>query len=156
MPTDRTSESRTQQYPTQSGFHRMKNFIHSIYRGTKFFMTMTKKLIERFGEEKLYQIWFENNGMYKAAEIHKDMLNYLGITDKKLIEKGLNTLFEYYTKLNFGNIPSPIIKLNKKEDVVEQTAERDKILKDMGVTFSKEYFKKRYNLSDSDFELNEY
>ena len=31
-------------------------------------MTMTKKLIERFGEDKLYQIWSENNGMYKAAE----------------------------------------------------------------------------------------
>ena len=94
-----------------------------------------------------------NVGSYKAAEIHKDMLNYLGITDKKLIEKGLNKLFEYYTKLNFGNVSSPRIKLNKKEDVVEQTAERDKILKEMGVTFSKEYFKKRYNLSDSDFEL---
>ena len=94
-----------------------------------------------------------NVGSYKAAEIHKDMLNYLGITDKKLIEKGLNKLFEYYTKLNYGNVPSPRIKLNKKEDVVEQTAERDKILKEMGVTFSKEYFKKRYNLSDRDFEL---
>ena len=94
-----------------------------------------------------------NVGSYKAAEIHKDMLNYLGITDKKLIEKGLNKLFEYYTKLNYGNVSSPRIKLNKKEDVVEQTAERDKILKDMGVNFTKEYFKKRYNLSDSDFEL---
>jgi len=43
--------------------------------------------------------------------------------------------------------------LNKKEDVIEHKAERDKILKDMGVNFAKEYFKKRYNLSDSNFEL---
>ena len=92
-------------------------------------------------------------GSYKAAEIHKDMLNYLGITDKKIIEKALNTLLSYYTILNYGNIPSPRVKLNKKESVVPQTAERDKILKDMGVQFSKEYFKKRYNLNEGDFDL---
>ena len=53
----------------------------------------------------------------------------------------------------YGNISSPRVKLNKKESVVPQSAERDKILKDMGVQFSKEYFKKRYNLNEGDFEL---
>jgi hypothetical protein len=81
------------------------------------------------------------------------MLNYLGVTDKKIIEKGLNSLLNYYTILNFGNIPSPRVKLNKKEDVVPQSAERDKALKEMGVQFTKEYFKKRYNLNEGDFEL---
>ena len=38
------------------------------------------------------------------------------------------------------------LKLNKKEAVVDHSAERDKVLTDMGVKFSKEYFKKRYNL----------
>ena len=92
-------------------------------------------------------------GSYKAAEIHKDMLNYLGITDKKIVEKALNTLLNYYTILNYGNIPSPRVKLNKKESVVPQSAERDKILKEMGVQFSKEYFKKKYNLNEGDFDL---
>ena len=97
----------------------------------------------------------ENTGSYKAAEIHKEMLSYLGISDKKLVEKGLNKLIEYFCQLNFGNIPTPRIKLTKKEAVVEQTAERDKILSEIGIKFTKEYFKKRYNLSDKDFELIE-
>ncbi len=44
-----------------------KKLFTTITEGRNF-MTMTKKLIERFGEEKLYEIWCENNGMYKAAE----------------------------------------------------------------------------------------
>jgi len=95
----------------------------------------------------------QKSGSYKTAEIHKEMLNYLGVTDKKLIEKGLNTLLEYYTILNYGNVPFPRVKLNKKEAVIEQTADRDVKLAKMGVKFSKEYYKKRYNLSDNDFEL---
>jgi len=92
-------------------------------------------------------------GSYKAAEIHKEMLSYLGISDKKLVEKGLNKLIEYFCQLNYGNIPTPRIKLIKKEAVIEQSAERDKLLSEIGVKFSKEYFKKRYNLSENDFEL---
>ena len=93
-------------------------------------------------------------GSYKAAQIHKDMLSFIGIADKKLVEKALNTLFEYYCKLNFDEGKAPKIKLNKKEAIIEHTAARDKILKEIGVRFTKEYFKKKYNLSDSDFELN--
>jgi hypothetical protein len=72
---------------------------------------------------------------------------------EKVKSEALNTLLSYYTILNYGNIPSPRIKMNKKEAVVDQTAERDKLLKEMGVEFTKEYFKKRYNLSDNDFNL---
>jgi len=95
----------------------------------------------------------ERSGSYKAAEIHKEMLNYLGVTDKKLIEKGLNTLLQYYTILNFGNVPSPRVKLNKKEAVIDESADRDEKLTKMGVRFTKEYYKKRYNLNETDFDL---
>lgn len=92
-------------------------------------------------------------GSYKAAEIHKDMLEYLGVSDKKLVEKSLNMLIDYYIQLNYGNVSSPKIKMTKKEAVIEESAERDKILSEIGLKFSKEYFKKRYNLNDGDFEM---
>ncbi len=95
----------------------------------------------------------EGVGSYKASEIHREMLSYLGVSDKKLVERSLNTLLEYYVKLNYGDIPLPRIKLNKKEAIVEESADRDKILSEIGVTFTKDYFKKRYNLQDTDFEL---
>lgn len=97
----------------------------------------------------------ERAGSYKAAEIHKEMLNYLGITDKKLVEKGINRLLQYFTELNYGDVPYPRIKLNKKEAVAEHSAERDKLLTEMGVRFSKGYYQKRYNLAEGDFDLND-
>ena len=45
------------------------------------------------------------------------------------------------------------INLNKKEAVVEESAEQDKILSEIRVKFTKQYFQKRYNLSDGDFEI---
>ena len=83
------------------------------------------------------------------------MLSYLVVSDKKLVERALNTLIEYYVKINFGDACIPKVKLNKKEAVVEESAERDKILKDIGVNFTKEYFMKRYNLTEGDFELKQ-
>ncbi len=95
----------------------------------------------------------QNVGSYKAADIHKEMLSYLGIADKKLVEKAMNELFNYYCFLNYGTDNAPRIKLNKKEAIIEHSADRDKVLSEIGVKFSKEYFKKRYNLNESDFEL---
>ena len=92
-------------------------------------------------------------GTYKASEIHREMLSYLGVSDKKLVERALNTLLEYYIKINYGDIPLPRVKLNKKEAVVEESVERDKMLNEIGVKFSKGYFMKRYNLGEGDFEV---
>ena len=96
----------------------------------------------------------QNVGSYKAADIHKEMLSYLGIADKKLVEKAMNELFSYYCFLNYGTEDAPRLKLNKKEAIIEHSADRDKVLSDIGVKFTKEYFKKRYNLAESDFELS--
>ena len=46
------------------------------------------------------------------------------------------------------------IMLNKKKAIVEEDTERDKLLSGIGVRFSKEYFMKRYNLGEGDFEIN--
>ena len=56
-------------------------------------------------------------------------------------------------KICYGDIPLPRVKLNKKEAVVEESTERDKLLSEIGVNFTKEYFMKRYNLGEGDFEI---
>ena len=96
----------------------------------------------------------EGVGSYKASEIHKDMLGYLGVSDKKLVESSLNKLIDFFCELNYGNVERPRIKLIKKEAIVEESAERDRLLSKIGVKFTKEYFMKRYNLGDGDFELS--
>lgn len=94
-------------------------------------------------------------GSYKAAEIHKEMLSYIGLSDKKIVEDGINRVLQYWTFLNWGHIEAPKIKLKKKEKIVDESEKRDEVLTKMGVRFTKEYFKKRYRLEDEDFELVE-
>jgi phage gp29-like protein len=95
----------------------------------------------------------EKTGSYKAGEVHKEMLQFLGEGDKKLVESSLNKIIDYYCELNYGNIERPKIKLLDKEKVIEESVDRDKVLSDMGVKFSKEYFMKRYKLAEGDFSL---
>lgn len=96
----------------------------------------------------------EKAGSYKASEIHKEMLSFLGTSDKKLVESSLNKIIDYYCEVNYGKIPKPKIRLTLKDTVIEESAERDKMLTEMGVKFTKEYFMRRYNLSENDFLLN--
>jgi len=96
----------------------------------------------------------EKTGSYKAGEVHKEMLQFLGESDRKLVESSLNKIIDYYCELNYGSIERPKIKLLDKEKVIEESVDRDKVLSDMGVKFSKEYFMKRYKLSENDFSLN--
>jgi len=94
-------------------------------------------------------------GSYKAAEIHKEMLSYIGLSDKKIVEDGINRILQYWSFLNWGHIDAPKIRLKKKEKIVDESERRDEVLSKIGVRFTKEYFKKRYRLEDSDFELVE-
>ena len=124
------------------------------------------------------------SGSYKASDVHRSMLEYIGVSDKKLIESCINQMFDYYVELNYGtstplsdhtstfrqsSMTTPLsdrtstalsnhdkkirVKLTKKEQITEETANRDKMLSEIGVKFTKEYFMKKYNLSSGDFDL---
>ncbi|MBU1680308.1 MAG: DUF935 domain-containing protein, partial [Bacteroidetes bacterium] len=43
-----------------------------------------------------------SSGSYGATEVHKEMLGYIGIADKKLVELAINKLLRFYTDLNYG------------------------------------------------------
>jgi phage gp29-like protein len=90
-------------------------------------------------------------GSYAATYIHRDMMGNMGVSDKKLVEGVINKIISYYIRLIYGLKDSPKIKLSKKESVIEASVERDKILMDMGVKFTWEYFMKKYNLGETDF-----
>lgn len=92
-------------------------------------------------------------GNYRSASVQQEMVAYLGMQDKKLVEYTINQLLDYYLELNYGEKERAKIKLNRKEGIAEFSIERDKVLKEMGVEFTKEYYKKRYNLTEADFEI---
>jgi phage gp29-like protein len=93
------------------------------------------------------------SGSYKLGEIHQNMLEYIGLADKKLVEDGMNTILKYWHYLNYGDWTGPTFQLKKKESMIVESAERDERLSKMGVRFSKKYYQKRYNLETDDFDL---
>jgi phage gp29-like protein len=92
-------------------------------------------------------------GSYKLGEVHKQMLEYIGLSDKKLVESGIDQLLKYWYLLNYGEGKAPVFILKKKEALIVETGERDERLKRMGVKFTKKYYQKRYNLQEDDFDL---
>jgi phage gp29-like protein len=92
-------------------------------------------------------------GSYKLGQVHQTMLEYIGLTDKKIVEDGMNQLLSYWHYLNYGDWTGPTFYLKKKEVIIVETAERDERLNRMGIDFTDKYLMKRYNLESDDFTV---
>jgi phage gp29-like protein len=83
------------------------------------------------------------------ADIRGDFLN----TDKRLVENTFKQLISWTCELNFNDGIEPVFSLWTEEDVDIKLAERDKILSETGVKFSKQYYIKNYGFEEEDFEI---
>ncbi len=95
-------------------------------------------------------------GSYAASNTHMQVRKDIVDADKKLVEKTINQLITWIYEINFANEEVPIFEMYEEEDVDLTLAQRDKILSETGVKFSKEYFIKTYGLNDEDFEIREF
>ena len=95
------------------------------------------------------------NGSYAAANTHMGIRQDIIDSDKKLVENTINKLIQWIYEINFPNAETPIFELYQEEDVDLSLAQRDKILSDSGVKFSKEYFIKTYGFDEEDIEIRE-
>jgi len=96
-----------------------------------------------------------NKGSYAASSTQADMRESLVKGDKRLVENAFNNLIALIYAVNFGNAELPVFEFYLPEDVDKTLAERDEILTRSGVTFTKEYFIKNYNLAEEDFTISE-
>lgn len=94
-----------------------------------------------------------NKGSYAASVTHADMLTHLALKDKRIIEREMNRLISWIYELNFAEAVLPRFVMYLPEDVDQRLAERDKILKEIGVKFNKNYFVKNYNIGEGEFEM---
>jgi len=91
---------------------------------------------------------------YAASSVHAAMLTHLALKDKRIIEREINRLIHWIYELNFaGTSAIPRFTMYLPEDVDKQLAERDKILREIGVKFNKNYFTGNYNLAEEEFEI---
>ena len=95
-----------------------------------------------------------DSGSYAASETQFHGEGKLNVSDTKLIIKFFNKLIRLTTDINFGPLAiAPKFSQYEAEDIDKNLAERDNILTQQGVKFTKEYYKKNYNLQDGDFEI---
>ena len=96
-----------------------------------------------------------STGSYAASNTHMAVRQDIIDADKKLVEKTINQLIQWIYEINFANAEVPVFELYEPEDVDLTLAQRDKILSDTGVKFTKEYFIKTYGLKEEDFDIRE-
>ncbi|MBR6127539.1 DUF935 family protein [bacterium] len=96
-----------------------------------------------------------STGSYAASNTHMQVRQDIIDSDKKLVEGVINQLIQWIYEINFANAEVPVFELYEPEDVDLTLAQRDKILSDTGVKFTKEYFIKNYGLEDEDFDIRE-
>lgn len=97
-----------------------------------------------------------SNGSYAASNTHMEVRKDIVDSDKKLVESTINQLIQWIYEINFSsNSEIPVFEMYEPEDVDLTLAQRDKILYDTGVNFTKEYFIKTYGLEEEDFEIRE-
>jgi phage gp29-like protein len=96
-----------------------------------------------------------SNGSYAASNTHFAVRQDIIDSDKKLVEKTINQLLQWICEINFTNHEVPVFEMYQEEDVDLTLAQRDKIISECGVKFTKEYFIKAFGYEDEDFELIE-
>ena len=94
-----------------------------------------------------------SSGSYAAANTHMQVRQDIIDADKKLVEGVINQLITWIYEINFSNAEIPVFELYAPEDVDLTLAQRDKILSETGVKFTKDYFIKTYGLEDEDFDI---
>ena len=97
-----------------------------------------------------------NKGSYAASNTHMGVRKDIIEADKKLVERTLNELIRWVYEINFAQQNNiPIFSMWKEEDVDLALAQRDKILSETGVKFTKEYLMRTYGFEEKDIEVIE-
>jgi phage gp29-like protein len=97
-----------------------------------------------------------NKGSYAASNTHMDVRGDIIETDKRIVERTLNQLIRWIYDYNFSRSSNiPVFSMYEEEDVDLTLAQRDKILSDAGVKFTKKYLMKTYGFEEDDIELAE-
>jgi phage gp29-like protein len=105
-----------------------------------------------------------DKGSYSASKTHMDVRKDIIDADKRIVERVLNQLIQWIYELNFvsgvnlansflGQADIPVFTMFEEEDVDLNLAQRDKILCDAGVKFTKKYLMKTYGFEEDDIEV---
>lgn len=95
----------------------------------------------------------QDKGSYAAAQTHSGILDYVIMTDKRLIENAFTQTAAWLTYLNFGDVEFPRYRLYEEEQIDKVRAERDAIIAGHGVEFTEVYYQRHHHLAADEFRL---
>lgn len=96
-----------------------------------------------------------NTGSYAASKTHNEVRGDIVTADKRMVERAMQTLVNWIYDINWGQGAAPTFSMWHDIDIDKDLAERDKILTETGIKFSKSYYLRAYGLEEEDFELSE-
>lgn len=95
----------------------------------------------------------QDKGSYATGKVHSDILAYVLMADKHIVENAWNQAFAWLTLLNFGDVEFPRCKLYEEERIDKIRAERDEIMTRQGVQFTEVYYQRHHHLAPDEFIL---
>ena len=93
----------------------------------------------------------EKSSTHASAKAGLEVTDDIRDQDCRIVENCFNQLIDWVCTLNFGeDVVRPKFELYEEEQVDKLLAERDKLLTESGVVFTKAYFMRTYNLEEND------
>ncbi|HBS41164.1 MAG TPA: hypothetical protein DEA26_00685 [Oceanospirillales bacterium] len=94
----------------------------------------------------------ESNSTNASATAGLEVADDLRDGDASLVESTVDQLIEWIMYANGMSGPAPKFTMYEQEEIDDRQAKRDEILSRTGVTFSKSYFMRSYDLEEDDIE----
>lgn len=95
-------------------------------------------------------------GSYAASKTHQGIKDERRDQDMLMITRLTNKLIRWMVDINFGtNVSAPEFIMFEPRTINKEQAERDKILKELGVKFEPKYIERIYGLEEDDFTMTE-
>lgn len=120
------------------------------------FDTFTNHCVQNISKAILGQTLttqIDGTGSYAASQTHNEVRKDIIASDKRLVEATINHLIKMIDDFNFNSPIVPKFEMYEEEDVDKNLAERDKILSEQGVKFTKNYYMKAYGFEEEDLEI---
>lgn len=94
------------------------------------------------------------HGSFAASDTQYSGEGKLNLSDVSIISSFFNKVIRLIVDYNFGvNVPAPKFTKFEADNVDKTLAERDGVLTQQGVKFTKKYYMSNYNLQEEDFDL---
>lgn len=119
------------------------------------FLSRMDKAISKLLMGQTLTIEMEGKNSQAAAQTHQDVAEGLADADKAMVADAWNEIAWLYAQVNAGpGVLAPLAAYEEPEDLNER-ADLDKKLVDIGVKFTAEHFMENYGLKESEFSVED-